>query len=200
MKLPLWMFTAVVTGFSGWKSGNALHSWPSFMILAVICGRYFLSAAFQTLFSSSSAKHFLFLNCKSRPWCFLWLCATGAYTGSQQAAMSRTDGIFGKSNYPKGSCCIAHQGLHAYRLVSVLRESQGGVAVVIDISNAQAVTGKINSLPFMGCSRRKKPASHQWLSVLAPADCWLLLLSPCSFHWGLLQAAAPLLMLEALYK
>lgn len=140
---------------------------------------------------------FLLLNCKSWPWCFHWLCATGACTGSQQVATKQSWWDLWKAkpskrvmlSYPPRSACL-QAGINPQRV------SQGGAAVGIYVSNAQAATRKVNSLHFTGCSKREKSGSHQWLSVLAPAGCCLL--SPCSFHCGFLWAAAPWLMLEGL--
>lgn len=121
---PLWTFTAVITGFSGWKAGNALHSWPSFMILAVICGRYFLSAAFQTPFYSSTANSiFCFWTVSPSPGVSIGFVPLELTLAAHRLQQSRTDGIFGKLNNPKGSFCISQQGLHAYRLVIILRGS-----------------------------------------------------------------------------
>lgn len=94
------------------------------MILAVICDRYFLSAAFQTPFHSSTANSiFCCLTVSHGPGVSIGFVPLELTLAANRLQQSRTDGVFGKLNCPKGPCCITQQGLHGYGLESTLRES-----------------------------------------------------------------------------
>lgn len=118
IKLPLWMFTAVIIDFLGWKAGNSLHSWPSFMILAVICDRKFLSASLQTLsYSSTTNSIFCCLTASHSLGVCIGFVPLELTLAANRLQKSRSDGIFEKFHFPKGLCCINQQGLHAYKLI-----------------------------------------------------------------------------------
>lgn len=118
LKLPLWMFTAVIIDFLGWKTGNSLHSWPSFMILAVICDRKFLSASLQTLsYSSTTNSIFCCLTASHSLGVCIGFVPLELTLAANRLQKSRSDGIFEKFHFPKGLCCINQQGLHAYKLI-----------------------------------------------------------------------------------
>lgn len=88
------------------------------MILAVICDRYFLSAAFQTPFYSNTANTvFCCLTVSHGPGVYTGFVPLELTLAANRLQQRRTDGIFGKLNYPKGLGCITQQGLRAYRLV-----------------------------------------------------------------------------------